>query len=317
MYCELEFMESSSVHPVRFFEEIYTHENLNKFLSCYVERIPDKNDENDYYYSKFPVTIHPDNLTWEYDYEVKVGENEDDSPIIEWRTRIVTLDDAYFKFTRDEVVTTLNYIVESIDFKEKTKTKNYLRRIIKRLISIHETELNGLLNHKQIFTEPIKEIIRELYINYTTLTPPQEIHPLVQVILSEKEHSKSFLLKKGYKIELANSILQLDMKLGGSVIKLRAIDDKNNFVSFLSKDFSSLEKKVIHFEGEIGIINFFLARVILDSSLKLSKIESLKIFQINGFQFEAEKGSKEKSRITTRNEHKQSIIEDHLNDFLH
>jgi hypothetical protein len=156
-----------------------------------------------------------------------------------------------------------------------------------------------------------------LYINYTTLTPPQEINPLVQVILSENEHSKLFIRNKGYKIELAYSISQLDLKLGGSIIKLKTNEDKNNFAIFLSKDFLSLEKKIIHFEGEIGIINFFLARVILDSSLKLNKVESKKYFQINGFQFEALKGSKEKSRITNRNEHKQSIIEDHLNEFLH
>ena len=312
MYDELEILESTVVHPIRFFENLYTYDKLLEFVACYKERMPNKNDPDDFY-NQFIVTINSETLTWEYEYE-KCNPNDETK---EWGKTIITLESKFNKFSRDQYFNSKIFINENIDFTDVTKSKNYLRRIIKKLLLFNKSELKELEKFRQYFEVPMYAIIRYIYTDLTTIAPSQKIDSKIPYILSLKELSRHFIDTKRFETDLAYSFDKLNLKLGSNAIKLISHEDTALFKIFLLKDLSSLKNKIIHFNGEVGVINFFLTRVILDSRFQLNYIESLKIIQINGFFFEAKKGSKEKSRITSRNEHKQSIIEDHLDEYIH
>ena len=315
MYDEIEILESSVVHPIRFFEDLYTYEKLLNFISCYKERMPDKDDPNDYYYNKLIVAVDNHTLKWEYEYETDIPGNVDEYSSTQWNKTVVTLESKFNKFTRDQFFNSKRYISENIDLTEVTKSKNYLRRIIKKLLSFYECDLKEIEIFRDSFSGPLNAIIRYIYVDLTTIAPDQNINSKIPFILSQRDVSRQLIDVNGFKLDLVHSFDTLNMKLGSNAIKLKDDVDKVLFECFLNKDFLALKSKVIHFIGEVGLINTIISKIIIESKNKLADIETLKIIQINGFYFVATKSSKEKSRLTARNEYVQSIIEDHLDEF--
>ena len=98
------------------------------------------------------------------------------------------------------------------------------------------------------------------------------------------------------------TILKIKDHKGNSVINYFEKSDFNKLKLFLKKNFSTIKGNPIRLTGEVGIVSYFLARIILISGLQLNVVEQLRMFKINGIDFFSKSASTEKYRISFRNE---------------
>lgn len=297
-------INSTVTSPLRFFEKFYNKANLLIAYDFYLSQMPDINDP-DSEWNKFPVTVDLVNKKWSVEYEVETSYDEHNGPTYEYLIREYTFETELLNLLRDEFYISKGLFNKKIiDSNEDKRKKDLARNFIYKCLEIlDKIESNGLSQYNNILSRPIKSLIRFAYLNFKDFVPDQKIDKRVGEVLKEKESSRDIYESTGLSPDLATEVLNIKDNVGNPLVNYLDESDLENLKLFLSKNFSAIKGNPIRLIGEVGIVSYFLVRIILISGLRLKDAQEQAIFKINGSKFYANYASNEKYRISFRNEY--------------
>ncbi len=297
-------INSTVTSPLRFFEKFYNKECLQIAYDFYLRQMPNINDP-DSEWNKFPVTVDLENKKWSVEYEVETSYDQFKGPTYQYLTKEYTFENELQNLLRDEFYISRGLFNKKIIGSEEDKRKKDLTRnfIYKCLEILDKIESNGLSQNNNILSRPIKSLIRFAYLNFKDFAPDQKIDKRVGEVLKEKESSRDIYESTGLSSDLAIEVLKIKDNIGNPVINYFCESDFENLKLFLSKNFSAIKGNPIRLIGEVGIVSYFLVRIILISGIRLKDAQEQMMFKINGSKFYANYASNEKYRISFRNEY--------------
>ena len=296
-------INSTLTSPLRFFEKFYNKEGLQIAYDFYLNQMPDLNDP-DSQWSKFPVTVDLENKKWSVEYQVETSYNEYMGYTYEHLKREYTFEIELQNLLQHEYFISKAFLnkklLESIgDKRKKDLARSFICKCLTILDILNKDNFN---NQIDLLSRPIKSLIRFVYLDFKDIAPDQKIDNRIGEVLKERESSKDIYQSTGLKPKLAIEILKIKDHKGNSVINYFEKSDFNKLKLFLKKNFSTIKGNPIRLTGEVGIVSYFLARIILISGLQLNVVEQLRMFKINGIDFFSKSASTEKYRISFRNE---------------
>ncbi len=300
----IDTINSTATSPLRFFEKFYTKEGLQIAYDFYLNQMP-SNDDPDSEWNRFPITVDFENKKWSVEYQIETSYDEYNGPTYDSLIREYTFENELQHLLEIEFYISKGIfskkILESSGDKSK---KDLVRSFIYKCLKILDTVNTGGLNkYADVLSRPIKSLIRFVYLNFIEVAPNQKIDKRIGESLKEKESSRDVYESTGLTPDLAIEILKIKDNIGNSVIDYFDESDLEKLKLFFSKDFSTIKKNPIRLCGEVGIVSYFLFKIILISGIRLIDAQEQKMFKINGSNFYANYASNEKYRISFRNEY--------------
>lgn len=294
---------STEPSPLRFFDKFYNKQGLQLAYDCYLKQMPNLNDPNSEW-NKFPVTLDLENKKWIVEYQVETSYDEYIGSTYEYLMRVYTFEIELQNLLQEEFYISKGIfntkILESDgDKRKKDQARNFICKCLELLDRLNTS---GLSEHAGLLSRPIRSLIRFVYLNFIDIAPDQKIDKRIGEVLKERESSSDIYRSNSLSSDLAIAVLSLKDKKGDSIINYFDHSDLEKLKQFFQKNFSALKEKPIRLYGEVGIVSYFLAEIIMISGLQLNVVEQQKMFQINGIYFIAKSVSTEKYRIALRNE---------------
>ncbi len=294
---------STVTSPLKFFEKFYTKQALQHAFESFLNQMPNLNDPDSEWH-KFPLSIDVENKKWSVEYEVETNYDEYSGPTYEYLIREYTFENELLNLIREEFFISKeifkNKIIDSTgDKRKKDLARTFIYKCLEILGSLNLVDFN---KYRALLSRPIRSLIRFVYVNFNNIAPDQKIDNRIGEILKERESSKDIYESIGLHPNLAIEILKIKDNKGNSVITYYDETDLVKLKSFLAKDFSTIKESPIRLNGEVGILSYFLARIILISGIQLKEVQRQKLFKINGSDFYSNYASTEKYRISFRNE---------------
>ncbi len=299
---------SSITSPLKFFEKNYSKEGLEALYVDYLSRMPQKDDET--WYGE-DITVNYDNQTWIYKYEVQIDEDQDGLPITEVVTKNYSFENEILLLLKSQYQISINLIKLKLNEKQSERTKSdMINNLIKKCLLLLDTTEKLIVNHDGLdLNRPICSILRFIYTVFNEYAIDQKKDKRIGLILKERDKTREFY--KPYKInpELADSIIKIKSIDGVSLIKYQDDSDKVKMKLFFNDEYDSIETPVILL-GEVGIVSYFLHKVIQIKGLTLRFVEKKKMFKINKDFFVSSFAYSEKHRISIRNYYKKDLIDE-------
>jgi hypothetical protein len=299
----IDIANSTETSPLKFFEKFYTEESIKLAYANYLQQMPDLNNPDDQWV-RFPVEIDTENKTWTIEFTVETSYDEYSAPSYQTYIKEFSFKNELEKLLRDNFFISRNTIAKKIDESTSTKSqKDTIRNFIKKCLLILDVIESGKwIIDSNIFSRPIRSLIRFCYVNFNDIAPSQKIDGRIGDILKEKESSKNLYESTGLLPSLADNIQNIKDSIGNPLINYVDETDLDKLKLFLNKNFSTIKGNPIRLIGAVGVVNYFLSRIILLSGLKLKDAAKYKMFSINHESFFANYASTDKYRIGLRNE---------------
>jgi hypothetical protein len=297
-------INSTEPSPLRFFEKFYNKQGLQLAYDYYLKQMPILNDP-DSEWNKFPVTLDLENKKWLVEYQIETSFDELLGPTYDYFIREYTFENELQNLLEYEFYISKGLfnkkILESKDDKRKKDLiRNFIHKCLEVIDSIESSELR---QYNKILSRPIRSLIRFVYLNFIDFAPHQKIDKRIGEALKERESSRDLYVSNQLAPELAAAVFNIKDNLGNPVIEYFDETDFENLKLFFNKNFSAIRSNPIRLVGEVGIVNYFLVKIILISGLQLSDVQKQMMFKINGSNFFANYASNDKYRVSFRKEY--------------
>lgn len=297
-------INSTVTSPLRFFEKFYNKQGLQIAYDFYLSQMPDLNDP-DSEWNKFPVTVDNENKKWSVEYQVETSYDESTGFTYEYLNREYTFEIELqnllkYEFCISKGVFNKKFLESTEDKRKKDLARTFIYKCLEILDTLKTDDLNKYVD---LLSRPIRSLIRFVYLNFIDFAPNQKIDKRIGEVLKERESSRDIYQFTGLSPDLAVEVLKIKDNKGNPVIDYFDKSDLKKLKLFFSKNFSAIKGNPIKLSGEVGIVSYFLARIILISGLRLKDVQEQMMFKINGSNFYANYASNEKYRISFRNEY--------------
>ena len=297
-------VNSNEPSPLRFFDKFYNKQGLQLAYDSYLKQMPNLNDPGSEW-NKFPVKLDLENKKWSVEYQIETSYDEYLGPTYDYLIREYTFENELRYLLQCEFYISKGLFYKKIlESKEDKRKKDLIRNFIHKCLEIIDAiEFSELIQYNDILSRPIRSLIRFVYINFIDFAPDQKIDKRIGEVLKERDSSKDLYVSTDLAPELAAAVFDIKDNLGNPVIKYFEKTDFENLKLFFNKNFSSIKGNPIKLGGEVGIVNYFLAKIILISGLQLKDVQKQMMFKVNGCNFFANYASNDKHRISFRNEY--------------